>query len=255
MNISFVQAAKGAEVPISIPRHVTCTECGGNGAAPGTKPETCAKCNGSGQIRHSQGFFQVSAPCAACGGRGQTIPHPCPKCKGQGIVQQQRSLTVRIPAGVYNGARLRLRGEGEAGIHGGPSGDLYVVLRVEEDKTFARQGQNLIYTAKISFPEAALGARIQVPGLPDEDPMDMDIPKGTQSGSVFRLAGKGLPYPGENRTGDMLVEVIVLTPSKLTAEQEELLREFDRLTKEQENTISGKVKKAMGKFGKAMGME
>lgn len=253
LTISFRQAAKGAEVPISIPRHVPCDECEGTGAAKGTKAETCKQCGGSGQVRHSQGFFQISVPCAACGGKGYTIPHPCPKCKGQGIVQQKRDLTVRIPAGVYDGARLRLRGEGELGAHGGPPGDLYVVLRVEEDKTFARQGQDLVYTATISFPQAALGVRIEVPGL--DESLDLEIPKGTQSGSVFRLGGKGLPYPGEKRVGDLLVEVRVQTPTKLNEEQERLLREFEKLTQDQEKSLSGKVKKAMHKFGKAMGMD
>lgn len=254
LTISFRQAAKGAEVPITIPRHVTCDECDGSGAAPGTQRESCKHCGGSGQVRHSQGFFQISVPCTACGGQGFTIPHPCPKCKGQGVVQQQRELTVRIPAGVYNGARLRLRNEGEAGVHGGPPGDLYVVLRVEEDKTFARQGQDLVYTATVSFPQAALGVRIEVPSL-EEEPLDLEVPKGTQSGAVFRLTGKGLPYPGEKRVGDLLVEVRVETPTKLNEEQERLLREFEKATKAKEKTLSGKVKKAVHKFGKAMGMD
>lgn len=253
MTISFRQAAKGAEVPITIPRQVPCEECEGSGAAPGTSRETCKQCGGSGQVRHTQGFFQVSVPCAACGGQGETIANPCPRCKGKGSVQQSRELTVRIPAGVYDNARLRLRGEGELGTYGGPPGDLYVVLRVEEDKTFDRQGQDLIYSTKISFPQAALGVRVKVPGLDEE--LDLEIPKGTQSGKVFRLTGQGLPYPGENRIGDLLVEVRVETPTGLNAEQEELLRRFEELTKKQEKTISGKVKKAMNKLGKAMGMD
>ena len=157
---------------------------------------------------------------------------------------------MRIPAGVYTGARLRLRGEGEAGVHGGPPGDLYVVLTVEDDKTFERDGQNLIYATEISFPQAALGARIEVPTL--AEPIELDIPKGTQSGAVFRLQGKGLPYPGEKRMGDLLIEVRVMTPTKLSDEQIRLLKEFEEVTRAKDSGIAGKVKKAMDKIGKAV---
>lgn len=251
LTISFQQAAKGDEVSITVPRMVECDECRGSGATPGTSPETCKQCGGSGQLRHSQGFFQINVVCTACGGRGKVISKPCPKCAGRGMIQQKRALTVRIPAGVYDGARLRLRGEGELGAHGGHPGDLYVVLRVEEDKTYTRDGQNLIYTTTISFPEAALGVRVAVPGLDEQ--LDIDIPKGTQSGTILRLTGKGLPYPGEKRIGDLLVEVIVETPTGLNDEQINLLEDFNRLTKSRDKTISGKVKKVMHKFGKAMG--
>lgn len=250
MTISFRQAARGVEQHIRVPRQTPCEECGGSGAAPGTKPEPCQKCGGTGQVRHRQGPFQFSVPCAACGGEGYTIAKPCPSCKGQGAVIHERELTVRIPAGVYSGARLRLRGEGELGLHGGPPGDLYVVLQVEDDKTFARQGQDLIYRAEISFPQAALGARIEVPGL--DESLNLDIPAGTQSGTVLRLAGKGLPYPGEKRTGDLLVEVRVLTPANLNEEQKRLLREFEKATRAREKTLSGKLKKAAGKLSKAV---
>ncbi len=250
MKISFRQAASGTEVPVTIPRHAECDECRGKGTAPGTSTEPCRQCGGSGQVRHSQGFFQISVPCGACGGQGYTIPHPCPKCKGKGTILQSRELTVRIPAGVYTGARLRLRGEGEAGVHGGPPGDLYVVLTVEDDKTFERDGQNLIYATEISFPQAALGARIEVPTL--AEPIELDIPKGTQSGAVFRLQGKGLPYPGEKRMGDLLIEVRVMTPTKLSDEQIRLLKEFEEVTRAKDSGIAGKVKKAMDKIGKAV---
>ncbi|HJB64947.1 MAG TPA: molecular chaperone DnaJ [Candidatus Mailhella merdavium] len=250
MKISFRQAASGTEVPIKIPRHEECEDCHGKGTAPGTNTEPCKQCGGSGQVRHSQGFFQISVPCGACGGLGYTIPHPCPKCKGKGTILKNHELNVRIPAGVYTGARLRLRGEGEAGVHGGPPGDLYVVLTVEDDKTFERDGQNLIYTTEISFPQAALGARIEVPTL--DDPIELDIPKGTQSGAVFRLQGKGLPYPGEQRKGDLLIEVRVLTPTKLSEDQIRILKEFEEATKAKDSGIAGKVKKAMNKIGKAV---
>ncbi len=246
MTISFREAAMGVEKPIKLPRHMECPECGGSGAAKGTSRETCKQCGGTGQVAIRQGFMQFVQPCHACHGRGYTIPKPCPKCKGDGIVETVRELSVRIPAGVYDGARLRLRGEGEMGIHGGPNGDLYVVLHVEDDDVFDRDEQNLIYTASITFPQAALGTRIQIPSINDGEMLELDIPKGTQNGKVFTIRGKGLKYPGQNRMGDLLVQVEVKTPTKLSSKQEELLREFERLSEEQGKGLFGKVKKAMG---------
>ena len=246
LTISFREAAKGVEKPIRVPRHMECPECGGSGAAKGSSRETCKQCGGSGQVVMRQGFMQFVQPCSSCHGRGYTIPKPCPKCKGEGIVETVRELSVRIPAGVYDGARLRLRGEGEMGIHGGPNGDLYVVLHVEEDDVFERDDQNLIYTATITFPQAALGTRIQIPSLNEGETLDLDIPKGTQSGKVFTIRNKGLKYPGQNRMGDLLVQVVVKTPTKLSSKQEELLREFEKLSEEQGKGIFDKVKKAMG---------
>lgn len=254
MSLSFLQAARGCEIPISIPHRVNCQECGGSGAAKGTHPETCRQCGGTGQVRHNQGFFQMSVPCAACGGKGMTIAKPCPKCKGHGQVMEQREISVRIPAGVFSGARLRVRNEGEAGTYGGPAGDLYVVLTVEADKVFGRKDQNLTYRADISFPQAALGHRIQIPGLDDDsEPIELLIPKGTQSGTVLRVPGKGLPFVGEKRIGDLLVEIRVLTPSKLTSEQENLLTQFEELG--QQTSLKAKTKGALHKLGKAMGMD
>jgi molecular chaperone DnaJ len=250
LSISFRQAAKGDEVTLRLPKKAACDECGGSGAAPGTRPETCRHCGGSGQIRQSQGFFQIAVPCPVCRGEGQVIPTPCPKCKGAGILQQVRELSVRIPAGVDTGNRLRLRGEGEPGLHGGPPGDLYVVVNVEQDKTFRRQGQDLVITHEISFVQAALGDRIEVPTL--DDPVTLEIPRGTQGGEVFRLTDQGLPYLGHHQKGDLLVEVRVLTPTSLSKKQEELLREFAKL---EEGKPFEKVKKVARKIGKAMGME
>lgn len=246
MSITFREAAKGVEKPIKLPRHVSCPECNGSGAAKGSSRETCKQCGGSGQVAIRQGFMQFVQPCPACHGRGYTIPKPCPKCKGDGIVETVRELSVRIPAGVYDGARLRLRGEGEMGIHGGPNGDLYVVLHVEDDDVFERDEQNLIYTATITFPQAALGTRIQIPSINDDETLELDIPKGTQNGKIFTIRGKGLKFPGQNRMGDLLVQVAVKTPTKLSSKQEELLREFERLSEEQGKGLFGKVKKAMG---------
>ena len=178
------------------------------------------------------------------------ITKPCAKCRGEGIVTDTRELVVRVPAGVDTGTRLRVRGEGEAGVHGGPPGDLYVVLTVEQDKRWQRQGQNLIYSQEISFVQAALGHKVEVPGI--DGPLPLEVPKGVQSGTLLRLAGEGLPYPGRRERGDLLVEVKVLTPARLSARQEELLREFEQAG---EQTPLEKVKKAAKKISKAMGLD
>jgi molecular chaperone DnaJ len=250
LDISFLQAAKGASIDISLPRNAACPECRGARVAPGTSTETCRHCGGMGQVRHSQGFFQLSVPCPSCRGEGVIIPNPCPRCKGRGFVQEMRELKVRVPPGVDSGNRLRLRGEGEGGLNGGPNGDLYVVLTVEEDDTFERDGQNLLVTKEISFVQAALGDTVTVPTLGDE-PLEVAVPKGTQSGEVFRIAGRGLPYPGHSRTGDLLVAIKVLTPTRLSARQEELLREFAEL--ESQKTLT-KARTIIKKIGKAMGV-
>lgn len=250
LNISFRQAAKGDEVTLRIPKNVTCPDCSGSGAAPGTQPETCSQCGGSGQTVRQQGFFQMAMPCSACRGEGRIVRNPCPRCRGVGQVQETRELSVRIPAGVDTGNRLRLRGEGEPGVHGGPPGDLYVVIRVEQDKTFSREGQDLIVRKEISFVQAILGDKIEVPTL--DEPVTVDIPRGTQSGEVFRLAGKGLPHLGSGQSGSLLVEVTVRIPSRVNDEQERLLREFEQL--EEKKPLS-KVKNMFKKAGKAMGMD
>lgn len=250
LTISFTQAARGDEVLLKLPKRVACDECNGTGAAPGTKPESCRHCNGTGQVRRSQGFFQVAMPCPVCRGEGQIITKPCPKCKGEGIITETRELSVRIPAGVDNGTRLRVRGEGEPGMNGGGAGDLYVVIGVEADKTFRRQGQDLVLFQQISFVQAALGHKLEVPSL--DGPVPLEIPRGIQSGTVLRIAGKGMPFLGQNRNGDLLIEVKVLTPTRLTEKQEELLREFESLT--DEGPID-KVKNIAKKFGKAMGLD
>lgn len=231
LTITFAQAASGDEIKLSLPKHIDCPECKGTGAAAGSAPETCRHCGGTGQLRRSQGFFQLAMPCSACHGTGQIITKPCPKCKGEGTVESIREIVVRVPAGIDTGTRLRVRGEGEAGIHGGPPGDLYVVLHVEQSKDYRRQGQDLIYTCNISFVKAALGCRVEVPGL--KGPLPLEIPKGIQSGSLLRLAGEGMPYPGRTQRGDLLVEVRVVTPTKLTEKQEELLREFEKYEQEE----------------------
>lgn len=241
LKITFRQAAKGDDVRLTIPRTANCPDCKGTGAAEGSKPETCPQCGGKGQVFVQQGPFRFASTCPKCQGKGTIISKPCPRCKGDGHIQEKRELTVHIPAGVYDGARLRLRGEGEAGRNGGPNGDLYVVIHIEADKVFDRDGQNLIYSTKIPFTKAALGAKIKVPTLDEE--IEFEVPKGTQSGAVYQVKGKGLPYPGEKRTGDLLIEVIVETPSNLTEEQKELLQALDSLFDKHEAKLSSKIKK------------
>jgi len=243
LEISFREAAKGAEVDIQIPVEVVCEECDGSGSAPGSTPETCPQCGGSGSMQQSQGFFRISVTCPHCRGAGQIISDPCDECLGRGSVIKDKDLKVRIPAGVDNNSRLRLRGEGEAGTHGGPPGDLYVVIRVTPDDVFERHGQNLIISREIPMVEAALGHRMEVPTL--DDPVNLDIPSGTQSGEVFRLRGLGMPHLGSTHNGDLLVEIKVKTPTRLNSRQEELLKEFAEIEASKLTT------KAKGFFKKA----
>jgi len=245
LNISFREAAKGTEVELELPKKETCVRCSGDGSEPGHSAETCAHCQGIGQVRRSQGFFQVAMPCPVCRGQGMIISHPCNECSGRGIVVNNRKIKVRVPAGVDNGSRLRLSGEGESGEHGGPPGDLYVVIYVDEDKTFKRQGQDLITSVEVTFVQAALGAKIQVPTL--DEPVSMEIPKGTQSGKVLQLKGLGFPHPGSSHKGDLLVQVHVKTPTRLSKKQEELLHEFERLEGQKTGQkVKSFFKKVMG---------
>lgn len=245
LNISFQDAAKGTEIELNIPKKERCPECAGSGSAPGHQPEPCRHCNGMGQVTQSQGFFRISVPCPVCRGEGKIITHPCAKCRGLGTIQVNKNLKVRIPAGVDTGSRLRLRGEGEPGDFGGPHGDLYVVIYVDEDKIFTRRGQDLILVADISIVQAILGAKIEVPTL--DDPVTMEIPKGTQSGKILRIKGMGLPHLGSTQKGDLLVEINVRIPTNITKKQEELLREFEKLEgKRPLNKVKDFFKKAMG---------
>jgi molecular chaperone DnaJ len=245
LTVSFRDAAKGTEVDLNIPKKEVCSDCSGSGSAPGHSAESCQHCRGQGQVTQSQGFFRISVPCPVCRGEGKVVTHPCAKCRGQGIVQVNKSLKVRIPGGVDNGSRLRLRGEGEPGDFGGPHGDLYVVIYVEEDKIFTRRGQDLVIVADISIVQAILGAKIEVPTL--DEPVTLEIPKGTQSGKILRIKGMGLPHLGSTQKGDLLVEVSVRIPTKVTKKQEELLREFDKLEESRPlNKVKDFFKKAMG---------
>lgn len=227
MEISFEEAAFGTEKTISVPRSAVCDTCQGKGAKPGTSAKMCSACRGSGQVRFQQGFFTIARTCNQCGGQGTVITDPCPTCHGTGAVRKTSTIQVKIPAGVDTGARLKLRGEGEAAPAGGAPGDLYVLLRVREHPLFSRQHNEVICEIPLSFPQAALGTELEVPTL--EGKLKMKVPPGTQSGNVFRLRGKGIVDLRGGSRGDQLVRMVVETPRKLSARQRELLEEFARL--------------------------
>jgi molecular chaperone DnaJ len=223
-EIELREVLSGVETRISIPRMLRCESCSGSGARAGTRPETCGRCGGSGQAIFQQGLFRISRPCDACRGEGTIVRDPCKSCRGSGRMEGERTLSVRIPAGVEDGMRLRVAGEGEAGIAGGPPGDLYVVIRVRPHPLFVREGSDLVCEVPIPFVHAALGAEIEVPTL--EGVVTMRIPEGTQSGKVLRLRGKGLPAVAGGARGDQLVRLFVEVPSRLTKSQRELLEKF-----------------------------
>ncbi len=228
LEISLEDAAKGTETKIRIPVQTNCETCHGSGARPGTSPVTCTTCNGHGQVRMQQGFFSVQQTCPKCHGSGKMVKEPCPTCHGGGRVKQNKTLNVKIPAGVDEGDRIRLSGEGEAGVNGGPTGDLYVVVHLKEHAIFQREGANLHCEMPISFSTAALGGEIEVPTL--DGAAKMKIPSETQTGSVFRLRGKGIKPLRSSELGDLMVHVVVETPVRLTEKQKELLREFESST-------------------------
>jgi molecular chaperone DnaJ len=232
LEISFDESAKGVETTIQIPRNETCETCHGSGSAPGSKPQTCPQCQGRGQLRYQQGFFTVARTCGQCRGSGSIISSPCTTCRGSGRVQQQRKLTVKIPAGIASGQRLRLSGEGESGAGGGPAGDLYVVVHVQEHPFFHRDGNDLFCEIPLNYPTLALGGEIAIPTL--EGAETFKIPEGTQSGATFRLRGRGMADVVSGRArGDLLVTVKVVTPKKLTKDQRKLLEQLaDTLPKE-----------------------
>lgn len=228
LEISLEDAAKGTETKIRIPVQTSCETCHGSGARPGTSPVTCTTCNGHGQVRMQQGFFSVQQTCPKCHGTGKMVKEPCPTCHGGGRVKQNKTLNVKIPAGVDEGDRIRLSGEGEAGVNGGPTGDLYVVVHLKEHPIFQREGANLHCEMPISFSTAALGGEIEVPTL--DGAAKMKIPAETQTGSVFRLRGKGIKPLRSSEHGDLMVHVVVETPVRLTEKQKDLLREFENST-------------------------
>lgn len=224
LSISFEEAARGLTTKIKIPRAETCLTCQGSGARKGTSPTTCPACQGRGQLRYQQGFFSVSRTCPQCQGTGQVVRDPCPDCRGEGVVRRERTLEIRMPPGVDTGTRLRMAGEGEAGLSGGPPGDLYVVLRVQDHPIFERRESALYCSVPISFPQAVLGAEIRVPTLGGEE--KLKIPEGTQSGTIVRLKGKGFPNLNGGGRGDLFIELQVVIPKKLTREQRRLIEQL-----------------------------
>jgi len=231
MEIDLEEAFSGKTAQIRIPTSVTCEVCSGSGAKAGTKPKQCTTCGGAGKIRHAQGFFTLERTCPACHGRGQVIDNPCPTCSGAGRVMRERTLSVNIPSGVEDGTRIRLAGEGEAGLRGGPSGDLYIFLSIQPHEFFQRDGADLHCRVPISMVSASLGGEFEVPAI-DGTKARVKVPSGTQTGRRFRLSNKGMPVLRSKQTGDMYVQVVVETPQNLTKRQRELLAEFDKLSSE-----------------------
>ncbi len=224
LEIGLEDVLHGLESQLKLPKMRTCTTCQGSGAAPGTQPERCGQCQGTGQVLIQQGFFRISRPCDVCGGLGEVIRDRCRDCRGSGRIEGQQTINVRVPPGVDDGTRLRLSGEGEAGISGGPPGDLYVALSVKPHPFFERDGIHLHCEVPIPFVTAALGGEVEVPTL--EGKVNLRVPEGTQSGKVFRLRGKGLPSLRGDGRGDQLVRMFVEVPSKLSGRQRELLERF-----------------------------
>jgi len=252
MEISLLEAFAGKTAQIRIPTSVTCESCSGTGAKPGTKPKACPLCGGQGKVRHAQGFFTLERTCPNCHGRGQVIESPCESCSGSGRVMRERTLSVNIPAGVEDGTRIRLASEGEAGVRGGPPGDLYIFLSIGAHPFFQREGADLHCRVPVSLVTAAIGGEFEVPTI-DGGKTRVKVPEGMQTGRRFRLQGKGMPVLRARQSGDMYVQVIVETPQNLTKKQRELLAEFDRLssteTQPESSGFFGKVKEFLDGFG------
>ena len=227
LEISLEDAFAGKTATVQVPTAIMCETCTGSGAKPGSKPRKCSTCGGLGRVRATQGFFAVERTCPACHGQGEIIENPCPTCGGAGRVTRERTLTVNIPAGVEDGTRIRLSGEGEAGMRGGPSGDLYIFLSLQPHAFFQRDGSDLFCRVPISMVTAALGAEITVPTI-DGGEAKVKIPEGTQSGKQFRIRAKGMPVLRSKDVGDLFIQALVETPQNLTRRQRELLGEFER---------------------------
>lgn len=230
LSLSFMEAVTGVSKDIDIEKLERCRECEGSGAAPGTAPEICSRCRGRGQVTQTSGFFSISSTCPSCRGQGAVITSPCKACRGSGRERVQKTVNLRIPAGVETGSRLRLRGEGETGDYGGPSGDLYIFIHVEPHEFFERNGDDIYCRIPISFVQATLGASVEVPTL--EGTEKLKIPRGTQGGKTFRLKGKGISRLRSHGRGDQIIETVVTIPTSLNRKQEDLLREFERLGRE-----------------------
>jgi len=237
MTLSFMEAAFGTETDINIDKTETCVTCSGSGCKPGSQPETCNHCNGTGQMSRTQGFFTVRTSCSTCRGMGQVITQPCSECRGNGQVKVQKKVAVKIPAGVDTGSRLRLTSEGEPGLHGGPSGDLYVFIHVEPHEFFERNNNDIICRIPINFVQAALGTKIKVPTLTGE--RNVAVKKGTQPGDLMRLRNEGIPSLRYGNRGDLIIQFIIKTPTNLSKKQESLLKDF---AKQEAGKLSTKLK-------------
>jgi molecular chaperone DnaJ len=227
LEITLEEAFHGKTATLKVPTSIACETCSGTGAKPGSKPRVCATCAGHGRVRASQGFFSIERTCPTCQGRGETIDDPCPNCRGAGRVTRERTLSVNIPAGVEDGTRIRLAGEGEAGLRGGPTGDLYIFLSINPHAFLQRDGADLFCRVPISLVTASLGGEVTVPVI-DGDNATVKIPEGTQTGKQIRIKGRGMPVMRTRDHGDLYIQVIVETPQKLSPRQRELLREFER---------------------------
>jgi molecular chaperone DnaJ len=253
LEITLEQAYAGAEVEIVVPASIVCETCDGSGAKPGTSPTVCGSCGGAGRVRASQGFFSIERACPRCGGAGRLVLDPCADCRGHGQVRKERTLQVRIPAGVDDGARIRLAGEGDAGARGGPRGDLYIFLSVTPHELFERDGLDLLCTVPVPMTVAVLGGEIDAPCLMGGENCDgnckieVKVPEGAQTGRTVRLKGKGMPSLRSRERGDLVVELFVETPAKLNAKQKQLMREFAELCGDQQHPKSanfiGKAKR------------
>jgi len=248
LEITLEQAYSGTEATVRVPSSVACETCHGSGAEPGSKPQQCPTCHGRGRLRAQQGFFTVERTCHTCHGAGQVIDKPCRACAGQGRVRRDKTLKVTIPAGVEDGTRIRLTGEGEAGTRGGPAGDLYVFLSVRRHQLFEREGADVHCRVPISMVQATLGAGIEVPTL-DGKMARINIPAGAQGGHQFRLRGKGMPVVRSTQRGDMYIEINVETPTNLTAKQKELLKEFEKAGSKTSPEAEGFFTKVKEMFG------
>lgn len=230
LEISLEDAVFGKKIDLTLPRQVSCKPCGGSGSAPGTSPQTCGTCAGHGQVRMQQGMFAIEQTCPQCHGEGQLITQPCSSCSGTGFSEEKSTVSVTIPAGIDSGNKMRLSGYGHAGTHGGPAGDLFLHIEVMRHKIFERQGDHLFIEVPIDFATAALGGQIDVPTLKGQ--VSLKIPAGTQSHSRFRIAGKGVPRTAYTREGDLICQVIVEVPVRLSEEQKEMIKAFSMNTKE-----------------------
>ena len=228
LRISFMDAALGATTEINLHKYVLCTSCRGSGCASGASPEICSRCQGRGQVTQSSGFFSIATTCPQCRGAGKVIKTPCRECSGVGKVKVAKTVQLKIPAGVESGSRLRMRGEGEEGEYGGPNGDLYVFIEVEQHDVFERNGNDIYCRIPITFIQAALGGSVEAPTLTGME--KVKIPRGTQTGRTFRLKGKGIPHLRGYGCGDQVIETVVTVPTNLTKRQEELLKEFEKLS-------------------------